>query len=705
MMMTHEAALAQAKQLVQKMTIDERIQQISVMAPELKALEIPNYNYWNEALHGVARAGVATMFPQAIGMAAMFDPEMMQAIGDIIATEGRAKYNLFQAKNDRDFYKGLTFWSPNINIFRDPRWGRGHETYGEDPYLTSQLGSAFIQGLQGTGDYLKVAACAKHFAVHSGPEAIRHSFNAEVSDKDLYETYLPAFETAVKEADVESVMSAYNAINGVPAPVNQRLFDILRNDWHFKGHVTSDVGGIEDVFANHKYVEDAGAAIGLAVTRGNDLCAGLITDKLHDALAHEQVTEAAITQSVERLLATRIRLGLFADDCEYDQIPFEAIDSDQHRESAYQATVKSLVLLKNEADYLPLDAKQLQKVAVIGPNANSRRALEGNYQGTASRYTTILEGIQDELAGIARVNYAQGCHLIKDQVEPLAGKDDRLAEAISTAEHSDLVVLCLGMDASIEGEAEDPGNPYGAGDKTGLSLPGRQQHLLDELLKLNKPVVLIICAGSAITFDGQEENPNLKAILEAWYPGAQGGKAIARMLLGQEQPSGKLPITFYQNLTDFPEFTDYQMAGRTYRYLKKAALYPFGYGLSYADITVEQPEMVIENDRYYMKAIVKNNSQIATEEVIQVYSRALESENEIPNHKLCAFKRVRLAANVVQMIQIEIPQYAFEVVNQQGERLIEGRQFEFSIGTAQPDQRSAELTGKEVATYLWSKTN
>ena len=702
-MMTHESALKEAKQLVAKMTIDEKIKQIGVIAPEIATLGVPSYNYWNEALHGVARAGVATMFPQAIGMAAMFDSDMMQQVGDTIATEGRAKYNQFQQRNDHDFYKGLTFWSPNINIFRDPRWGRGHETYGEDPYLTSQLGRAFIQGMQGDGQYLKVAACAKHFAVHSGPEAIRHSFNAEVSDKDLYETYLPAFETAVKEADVESVMTAYNAINGVPAPVNERLFDILRNQWHFKGHVTSDVGGVEDVFKNHKYVEDAGAAIGLAVKRGNDLCAGLIAESLHDALEHDQVTEAEITQSVERLFASRIRLGMFADDCEYDQIPFEAIDAPEHNALAYQASVKSMVLLKNADNFLPLNPNELTKVAVIGPNADSRKALEGNYQGTASRYTTILEGLQDELKDTARVFYAQGCHLTKDQVEPLGGKDDRLVEALSTAEHSDVVVLCLGMDASIEGEAEDPGNPYGAGDKPNLALPGRQQHLLDEILALGKPVILVLTTGSALTVGGQEENPNLKAILEAWYPGAQGGRAVARMLMGKEQPSGKLPITFYRNLDGLPDFTDYQMKGRTYRYLEDQPLYPFGYGLTYTQVQVGQPQMTQADGQYYLTTTIQNQSDLAAEDVLQVYARATEAMDEIPNYKLSAFQRIHLAAHESQTVKLQIPASAFEVVNEAGQRVIEGHKFEFTVGTCQPDERSAQLMGYSTQKITFEK--
>ncbi|WP_197274806.1 glycoside hydrolase family 3 protein [Halolactibacillus sp. JCM 19043] len=429
-MISHTTARQKAKDIVSQMTLEEKIDQINFRAPAIERLNIPDYNYWNEALHGVARAGVATVFPQAIGLAAMFDEDLMTEVADIIAIEGRAKYNQYHAQGDHDIYKGLTYWSPNINIFRDPRWGRGQETYGEDPYLTARLGAAFIKGLQGDGPYLKLAACAKHFAVHSGPEADRHSFDAVVSQKDLYETYLPAFETAVKEADVESFMGAYNAVNGTPAVVSPTLIqEILREDWQFKGHVVSDYAALEDVHLNHHFTETAAETMALAMKVGCNLCAGNISHHLHEAINQGLVTEEEITDSVVELYTTRVRLGMFASDNPYDQIPFEANDSDEHHARSLAAAQKSIVLLKND-QLLPLNKQALSSVAVVGPNADSLEALRGNYFGTASRYTTFLRGIQDAFLPTGRVHYAFGCHLYNDHAEStLSRKHERESEA------------------------------------------------------------------------------------------------------------------------------------------------------------------------------------------------------------------------------------------------------------------------------------
>ena len=474
--MTTQQAEERARQLVEQMTIEERASQLRYDAPAIERLNIPAYNWWNEALHGVARGGNATMFPQAIGLAAMFDEDFLEKIADIIATEGRAKYNEAIKHGDHDIYKGLTFWSPNVNIFRDPRWGRGHETYGEDPYLSGRLGVAFINGLQGDGKYLKSAACAKHFAVHSGPEALRHEFDAISNDKDMWETYLPAFEDCVVEAEVESVMGAYNRTNGEPCCGSYTLLrDILREKWNFEGHVVSDCWAIRDFHTRHFVTSTAPESVALALKSGCDLNCGNMYLHILQALEENLITEEDITRAAIRLFAARIKLGMFDDDCEYDNIPYSVVDSEEHNQVSLEASRKSLVLLKNDG-LLPLDKSKIKSIGVIGPNANSRLALKGNYYGTPSRYITMLEGIQDHVKDDdIRVYYSEGCHIIKDKVEPLAQKHDRLAEALTVAEHSDVVVLCLGLDETLEGEEGDTGNHAASGDKLDLNLPEVQQ--------------------------------------------------------------------------------------------------------------------------------------------------------------------------------------------------------------------------------------
>jgi beta-glucosidase len=476
-----------AKDLVSRMTLEEKVTQMLFNAPAIKRLGIPAYNWWNEALHGVARAGVSTMFPQAIGLAATFDEELIYKAADVISTEGRAKYHEFQRKNDRDIYKGLTFWSPNINIFRDPRWGRGHETYGEDPYLTGRLGVAFVKGIQGNDKkYLKAAACAKHYAVHSGPESDRHSFNAEVSEKDLRETYLPAFKELVREANVEGVMGAYNRTNGEPCCGSETLLKkILREEWGFKGYVTSDCWAIRDFHEFHGVTSTAPESVALAVNNTCDLnCGNMFANLL---IAHNEglVTEEAIDEAVTRLMITRMKLGMFdkPENVPYTSIPYSVNDCREHREFALEVSKQTMVLLKNENNILPLDKNKIKSIAVIGPNADNRTALMGNYHGTASRYITVLEGIQDMVGEDVRVFYSEGCHLYKDKVEDLAEPKDRFAEAISAAEMADAVVMCLGLDETIEGEEGVAAQDFSSGDKHNLDLPGLQQELLETVYR------------------------------------------------------------------------------------------------------------------------------------------------------------------------------------------------------------------------------
>ena len=687
--MNREEARKKAEALVAQMDVLEAASQLRYDAPAIERLGIPAYNWWNEALHGVARAGTATSFPQAIALAAAFDPELLQRLGDVAATEGRAKYNEAAAQGDRDIYKGLTFWSPNINIFRDPRWGRGHETYGEDPHLTTQLGKAYIHGLQGDGEYLKSAACAKHFAVHSGPEALRHSFNVDVDPKDLWETYLPAFEAAVKEADVESVMGAYNAVNGEPCCGSTLLLkEILREKWGFEGHVVSDCWAVRDFHENHKVTDSPSESTAMALKAGTDLNCGCTYRCLITALAEKRVTEEEIRQSAVRLFTTRYLLGIMGEHTEYDRIPYTAVECKEHLAAAREAAEKSIVLLKNNG-ILPLNRQDYPTIGVIGPNADSRVALIGNYHGTSSRYITVLEGIQDAVGEEGRVLYSQGCHLFKDRVEPLAQENDRLSEALTVARNSDVTVLVLGLDETLEGEEGDTGNADASGDKQSLLLPEPQRILAEAVLDTGKPVILCVMAGSAL--DVSRYEGRAAAVLQLWYPGARGGRTVADILFGRVSPSGKLPVTFYYNsaLEQMPPFTDYTMRERTYRYYTGKPLYPFGYGLTYGDTRAT----AVRADRAAARVTVRNDGA-DTGDVIQLYIRDNASPDAPVNPVLCGFQRVFLKQGQELEVEIPIDPKAFTVVNARGERIDGSGSWTLYAGFGQPDSRTEELTGK-----------
>lgn len=681
--MDRKEARTRAKKLVSQMTLEEKASQLRYDAPAIEHLGVPAYNWWSEALHGVARAGTATVFPQAIGLAAIFDPEFHEKIADVVATEARAKYNAFSRLGDRDIYKGLTVWSPNINIFRDPRWGRGQETYGEDPYLTTRLGVAYVKGLQGKGRYLKTAACAKHFAVHSGPEAIRHEFDAKASEKDMRETYLPAFEALVKEAKVESVMGAYNRVNGEAACGSKTLLrDILRGEWAFEGHVVSDCWAIRDFHTKHMVTDTAPESAALAIKNGCDLNCG--NTYLHMMQAYQEglVTEEQITTAAERLFTTRFLLGLFDQDNEYDKIGLDQCDTDENAALALEAAEKSMVLLKNDG-ILPLDLNKLQSIAVIGPNADSVPCLEGNYNGTSSRNVTFLEGIRDAVKGKARVYYSQGSHLFKAKVNGLGMADDRLSEAVAVAQQADVSILCLGLDATLEGEEGDTGNEYSSGDKKDLTLPPPQRLLLDAVLKTGKPVIIVLASGSALAVDQGN------AILQAWYPGEMGGEALSRILFGSVSPSGRLPVTFYHDVSELPPFEDYAMDTRTYRNFPGKALYPFGYGLSYA-------KFAYENASYQggsVRVNVTNKGSMDADEVVQVYIKDLDSPCAVRNHSLCAMKRLHLKAGESRAIELPIAESSFCSVNEQGKSALFGKRFTLYVGGSQPDAVSCQLTG------------
>lgn len=687
-----------AKELVAQMTLDEKIHQMLHVAPAIERLGIPAYNWWNEALHGVARAGTATVFPQAIGLAATFDEDLLERIADAIALEARAKYNMQQEFGDTDIYKGLTFWAPNVNIFRDPRWGRGHETYGEDPYLTSRLGVRFIKGLQGDDEnYLKTAACAKHFAVHSGPEGLRHSFNAIASKQDMYETYLPAFQACVQEADVEAVMGAYNRTNGEPCCGSETLLvEILRRDWGFDGHIVSDCWAIKDFHEFHKVTANAVESVALAVNKGCDLNCGSLFVFLKDAIKQGLVTEDKIDQAVTRLMTTRMKLGMFdaPEKVPYNTISYTEVDSPKMREFNLQIARASLTLLKNENNFLPLDKNKLKTVGVIGPNANNRRALVGNYEGTASRYITPLEGIQDYLGDDVRVLYSEGCDLFKEKMTNLSAGDDRIAEVKGVCKESDVVIVCLGLDAGLEGEEGDTGNQFASGDKPDLRFPGIQEQILQVAYESGKPVILLVLTGSAMDLSWADER--LPAIMQCWYPGAQGGRAIAEVLFGEYSPQGKLPVTFYRSTEELPEFTDYSMKGRTYRYMTQEALYPFGFGLSYSDFVISNVEAntdLVTDAGIEVTATIRNNGPMAGGETVQVYVKA--EREDTPNAQLKGLKKVQLAPQEEQQVTLHLPVDAFGLFDEEAIKRVYAGQFSIYVGTSQPDSRSRALTGKE----------
>jgi beta-glucosidase len=678
------------------MTLEEKVSQMVYTAAAVERLGIPAYNWWNEALHGVARSGTATVFPQAIALAAAFDAELLGAVADAISTEGRAKFREYQREGDRAIYKGLTFWSPNINIFRDPRWGRGHETYGEDPYLTGLLGAAFIRGIQG-GDRerLKAAACAKHFAVHSGPESERHSFDAEIDAYDLWNTYLSAFEVAVRDAGVEAVMGAYNRALGEPCCGSKLLLrDILRGKWGFDGHVTSDCWAIKDFHESHRVTSSPVESVALAVKNGCDVNCGEMFLYAEAAVKEGLLAEADIDRAVERLFVSRMRLGMLGapENPAYADIPYEKVDCPEHRALNLDAARRGLVLLKNSGA-LPLDLGRLGTIGVIGPNADSRIALEGNYVGTPSEYVTVLEGVR-AMAGAAgaRVMYAQGCHLWKQSVSDGRQPDDRLSEALTVARHSDAVILCLGLDSTIEGEEGDASNEFGAGDKKSLCLPGRQQNLLERVAEAagGKPMILVLLSGSALAVGWADERESVGGILQAFYPGALGGQAVAEAIFGEFSPEGKLPVTFYRSTGDLPDFRDYSMKNRTYRYFAGEALYPFGFGLSYSSFALSDLRAGAER----CSLTVANTGARAARQTVQVY---VESPGQREARALAGVAKVWLEPGESKTVEVALGKMAFERYDENGDRQKLAGRHVLRAGLSQPDARSVALMRREAA--------
>jgi len=556
----------------------------------------------------------------------------MNKVATAISDEARAKYNEYKKFGYTDIYQGLTYWSPNINIFRDPRWGRGHETYGEDPYLTAQMGTAFIKGLQGDGKHRKLDATIKHLAVHSGPEKLRHEFDVDVSEKDLYETYLYAFKYCIENADPSAVMGAYNRLYGEPCCGSKKLLgDILYGEFGFKGYVVSDCSAVEDFHLNHKVTKNIAESCALAINNGCQLNCGKAYLASLQAVEMGLISEETVTKCVEKLFEARFRLGMFDDDCEYNNIPYEVVECEEHTKLNREMAHESMVLLKNNG-ILPLDEKKIKTIAVIGPNADSKTALLGNYFGTPSKYTTLLRGIQDGCE--CRVIYARGCHLFKSDAGRATEKPNN--EAIIAAQKADVVILCMGLDSTVEGEAGDSYNSQYAGDKPDIEFPAPQQALIEKIAALGKPTVFVNVSGSCMNLSFEDEH--FDAVLQCFYPGAEGGNALADIMFGRVSPSGRLPVSFYKTLDDYPDFEDYSMENRTYKFYKGKCLYDFGHGLSYSEIK----ENWIDENRVELE----NAGDFDT-----AYS-VLKFEY-IPHKNLCGFKKVYLKKGEKKIVKFD----------------------------------------------------
>jgi beta-glucosidase len=692
-----QALAARVDELVRRMTLSEKISQMGSEAPAIERLGIPQYNWWNEALHGVARAGTATVFPQVIGLAATWNQDLIQRMAVAISDEARAKYHESVRKGVRDLYTGLTLFCPNINIFRDPRWGRGQETYGEDPYLTSRLAVQFIQGLQGDDPhFLKTVATPKHFAVHSGPEKERHYFNAVVSQRDLRMTYLPAFRACITEARAYSIMGAYNRVNGEAACASPTLLQkILRDEWGFEGYVVSDCGAINDIYANHLLAKSGAEAAAMAVKAGCDLECGCTYGiaceygELQNATEQGLLTEEDIDRSVRRLFMARFRLGMFDPDEQvpYAQIPFSVVDSEKHRELALEAARQSLVLLKNENSLLPLDKDQIDSIAVIGPNADNTLVLTGNYMGTPAAPVSVLAGIRALVAPGTRVNYARGCDMLKSS-------QAELEEAVQAARDSQVAVLVLGLSQQLEGEqGQQEGNPPGVtsmGDRISLDLTPAQQTLLEAVHATGTPVILVLINGSALSVNWADSH--VPAILEAWYPGQAGGTAVAEALFGLTNPGGRLPVTFYQSASDLPAFNNYDMENRTYRYFSGRPLYAFGFGLSYTTFTYRNLEIAPANvkagDAVSVWVQVANTGPYEGDEVVQLYLKDVEASLPVPLLQLQGFLRIRLAPGEDQTIRFTLNADQMSFADENGDPLLEPGKFQVFVGGRQPDLQS-----------------
>ena len=674
----HLSFEARARDLIVRMTLEEKISQLVNDSPAISRLGIEPYNWWSEALHGVARAGIATVFPQAIALAAAWDVDLVRKMADCIAEEARAKYNESIRNGIRQIYGGLTFWSPNINIFRDPRWGRGQETYGEDPFLTAELGVQFVKGLQGDDPrYLKLVATPKHFAVHSGPEKERHRFDVGIGMKEMKETYLYAFKEVVIRANAQSVMCAYNRVNDAPACASKALLtDLLRKEWGFSGYVVSDCDAVADIHSGHKIVATAAEAAATALRNGCDLNCGRTFETLRESVKKKLVSEREIDMALKRLLLARFRLGMFdpPEIVPFTSITMKSVDSPENRELALRSARESIVLLKNENHLLPLK-KNLRRIAVIGPNSDTIDILLGNYYGTPSRYVTPLQGIYSRIDANTRVSYSRGC----DILDP--GRRE-FGQAVEIAKNADVVILFMGLSPRIEGEEGETQEA----DRKNIDLPGIQEELLKEIHRSGKPMVLVLLNGSPVSINWADRN--IPAILEAWYPGEEGGTAIADVIFGDYNPGGRLPVTFVRSLDQLPPFADYGMKGRTYRYLNSEPLYPFGYGLSYTTFAYSgltiHPSRFQTGETATIEVNVENTGDRSGDEVVQLYVSDLQSSVPVPIRQLQGFRRIFLNPGEKRTVHFTLSPRQFALINGDGECILEPGRFLLAVGGGQP---------------------
>ena len=678
--------------LVKEMTLEEKCSQMLDVCAPIARLGIPEYNWWNEALHGVARNGRATVFPQAIALGATFDEDLILRVGNAISDEARAKYNEAIKIGNRSRYAGLTFWSPNVNIFRDPRWGRGQETYGEDPFLTSRIGVNFVNGLQGDNpDYIKAAACAKHYAVHSGPEELRHEFDAVVNKKDLFETYLPAFKALVQEANVEGVMGAYNRTLGEPCCGSPYLLqDILRTKWGFKGYIVSDCWALNDFHNFHKVTQTPEESAALALHSGTNINCGNVFEVLNNALNQGLITEELLNIRLKENLKTRFKLGLFDPIGlnPYDAIKADVVDSDAHRKIAREAAQKSIVLLKNENNLLPLN-KETRNMYVVGPNAANEEVLLGNYFGLSSYTQTILDGIVSKVSPGTTINYKSGILPFRENVNPMDWSTGEASQA-------DVCIAVMGISALLEGEEGEAIASSEKGDRSDIKLPQNQIDYIKKIKSLSdKPLVLVLTGGSPIALP--ELHDLVEAILFVWYPGEEGGNAVADVLFGDVPPSGKLPITFPKSIDQLPPYEDYNMKGRTYKYMTEEPQYPFGFGLTYT--TFEYTNLSID-ENYKTTVSVTNSGNIDSEEVVQLYISSPLAGKEDPIYDLKAFKRVFIKAGETKTITFNLTKDTFNQFNNEGKEVIRNGEYTVYVNGTLPSKRSEELGGSKAIKTL-----
>jgi beta-glucosidase len=673
--------------LISRLTVEEKIAQLSHGARAVPRLGLPEYNYLNEALHGVARNGRATIFPQAIGMAATWNPDLIRKVASAIGDEARAKYHYAVRKNGHSaMYQGLTLWSPNINIFRDPRWGRGQETWGEDPYLTGEMGSAFVEGLQGDDpNYLKAAACAKHFAVHSGPEKDRHIFDAQVSRQDLHDTYLPAFKKLVTQAKVEAVMGAYNRLYGEPCCASQLLLnDLLRGEWGFDGHVVSDCGALGDFHLQHKVTNDAAESAALAVRMGCDVGCDHVYESIPEALERGLITEADLDTLLFRSLRARFRLGMFdpSERVPYSDTPMSVVGSKKHRLLAYEAASESVVLLKNKNNTLPVKPS-VKSILIVGPNAASTDVLMGNYYGLSENLTTMLAGLVGAAPEGLKMEYKHGCLLNT----PRPNKAD-VSEAI--AAEVDLIVACMGISPLMEGEENDALLTPSNGDRTDIHLPQNQITYLKRLAASGTPIALVLNAGSPLILGEAEELAD--AILYTWYPGQEGGRAVADVVFGKVNPSGRLPLSFPKSMDDLPAFDDYSMERRTYRYSEVEPAFPFGFGLSYTRFEYSKVESqtstIKRGESYRFQVKIKNIGERKGKEVVQVYLQDVEASTRVPRWKLVAFRNMSITAGKSVTLDFELGTDELQFIHEDGKPCLETGRFRVRVGGSSPSQRA-----------------